>query len=65
MADTAQGPLSTEADEVGVVTIPAGSSWPLMIIAGLLIVVVVNIAFIVVAVQGADALVPSYVEAEH
>lgn len=64
MADHTEVHLAAAPDEAGVVTIPAGSSWPLMIVAGLLIVVLVNIAFIVVAVQGADAVVPSYVESE-
>lgn len=38
--------------------------WPAAIVAGALVVVVVNIAFIVIAVDGADPVVPSYMEEE-
>lgn len=34
--------------------------WPAAIIAGLTLVVLVNLAFVWVAVGGADAVVPSY-----
>ena len=38
--------------------------WPVGITLALLIVVLVNVAFIVVAVRGQDAVAPSYVEGE-
>jgi hypothetical protein len=38
--------------------------WPAAIIAGALVVVAVNIAFIMIAVDGADPVVPSYMEEE-
>ncbi len=38
----------------------SGAVWPLAITIGLLIVVAVNIAFIVVAVGGADPVAESY-----
>ena len=38
--------------------------WPTLIVAGLLVVVMVNAAFIWVAVDGADEVVPSYMEEE-
>lgn len=38
--------------------------WPRLIVGGLLLVVVVNFAFIWIAVSGADDIVPSYVEEE-
>lgn len=34
--------------------------WPVAIVVGLLLVVVVNVGFIVVAVSGADEVVESY-----
>ena len=34
--------------------------WPAAIVVGLILVVVVNLAFIFVAVSGADPVVPSY-----
>lgn len=37
-----------------------GRIWPLMIALGLLVVVVVNIGFVVMAVRGADPVVESY-----
>jgi len=38
--------------------------WPRLIVAGLLVVVLVNVAFIWIAVSGADDVVPSYTEEE-
>ena len=38
--------------------------WPAAIVAGLLVVVFVNVAFIYIAVSGADQVVPSYVTEE-
>jgi len=38
--------------------------WPIGIAIALLIVVLVNVAFIVVAVRGQDAVSPSYVEGQ-
>jgi len=38
--------------------------WPAAIIGGLLLVVCVNIAFIWIAVSGADEVVPSYAAEE-
>jgi hypothetical protein len=35
-------------------------SWPLAIIVGLILVILVNFTFIYIAVQGADQVVPSY-----
>lgn len=34
--------------------------WPIAIIVGLLLVVLVNLTFIYIAVSGADQVVPSY-----
>lgn len=36
--------------------------WPALIIAGMLVVIAVNAAFIWIAVDGADEVVPSYME---
>lgn len=38
--------------------------WPAAIIGGLLLVVFVNVAFIWIAVSGADEVVPSYATEE-
>ncbi len=38
--------------------------WPAAIIAGLTLVVLVNMVFIYIAVSGADAVVPSYLQEE-
>jgi hypothetical protein len=38
--------------------------WPVLITAGLILVVVVNAIFIYIAVAGADDVVPSYVTEE-
>jgi len=38
--------------------------WPRLIVAGMVVVVLVNFAFIWIAVSGADQVVPSYVEEE-
>ena len=38
--------------------------WPAAIVAGLLMVVFVNVAFIYIAVSGADEVVPSYATEE-
>jgi len=38
--------------------------WPMLVVAGLLVVVLVNVAYIWIAVSGADEVVPSYVEEE-
>jgi len=38
--------------------------WPAAIIAGLTLVVVVNMVFIYIAVSGADDVVPSYLQEE-
>lgn len=40
------------------------SRWPIAVAVGLIIVVLVNLAFIYVAVSGKDEIVPSY-ELEH
>lgn len=47
-------------------SVPGSSdrTWPLLITAGLLIVVVVNFAFIWIAISGADEVTESYVTAE-
>ena len=37
-----------------------GRVWPIAIVVGLVIVILVNVLFIYVAVSGADAVVPSY-----
>lgn len=34
--------------------------WPIAIAAGLLLMILVNLAFIFIAVRGADEVVPSY-----
>ncbi|MEP6572579.1 MAG: hypothetical protein ABJD11_07780 [Gemmatimonadota bacterium] len=39
---------------------PRRSPWPLAIALGLLLVVLVNVAFAYIAVHGADGVVPSY-----
>ncbi|MDT8369754.1 MAG: FixH family protein [Longimicrobiales bacterium] len=36
--------------------------WPTLVVAGLLLVVIVNAAFIWIAVEGADPVVESYFE---
>ncbi len=38
--------------------------WPTLIVVGMLVVVAVNAAFIWIAVDGADEVVPSYMEEE-
>lgn len=38
--------------------------WPLLIAGGLFLVVAVNLAFVYIAVTGADEVVPSYVTEE-
>ncbi len=38
--------------------------WPAAIVAGLLMVVFVNVAFVYIAVSGADEVVPSYATEE-
>ena len=38
--------------------------WPTLIVAGLLLVVAVNFTYIWIAVDGADEVVPSYLEEE-
>jgi len=38
--------------------------WPVLIIGGLILVVLVNAIFIYIAVSGADDVVPSYVTEE-
>ncbi|HKK93648.1 MAG TPA: hypothetical protein VJ925_09445 [Longimicrobiales bacterium] len=38
--------------------------WPTLIVAGMVVVVMVNAAFIWIAVDGADEVVPSYMEEE-
>lgn len=47
-----------------VVTLDESWRWPLAIVLGFCVIVVVNALFIMVAVSGADPVVPSYVEAE-
>ena len=44
--------------------VSSDSLWPTMIIVGLLLVVIVNIAFVTIAVSGQDDVVPSYVEGD-
>jgi len=39
---------------------PGSRLWPTLIILGLTLVILVNLAFIYVAVSGADEVVPSY-----
>lgn len=34
--------------------------WPIAIIVGLLLMILINLAFIFIAVRGADEVVPSY-----
>jgi flagellar basal body-associated protein FliL len=46
--------LETQGDKRG------GRLWPIAIIVGLVIVVLVNALFIYIAVSGADDVVPSY-----
>ena len=41
-----------------------GWIWPLAIIVGLALVMIVNVGFIVIAVSGADAVVESYMTEE-
>lgn len=50
----APGPASREIE------ISRDLLWPIAIVVGLLIVVAVNVAFIYIAVSGADAVVESY-----
>ena len=38
--------------------------WPLIILVGLVIVILVNLTFIFIAVSGADDVVPSYLTEE-
>ena len=38
--------------------------WPLLIICGAIVVIGVNVAFIYIAVSGADEVVPSYATEE-
>ena len=44
------------------ITLDRDMAWPLGIILALVVVVAVNVAFIVVAVRGQDAIAPSYVD---
>jgi len=46
----------------GVVTVHEDWSWPVGIIVGFALIVAVNIAFIVLAVTGADPIAESYIE---
>jgi hypothetical protein len=41
-----------------------GRVWPVAVALSLLVVVCVNLAFVYIAVTGADEVVPSYVEEE-
>lgn len=38
--------------------------WPVIIVVGLAVVVLVNAVFIYIAVKGADAVVPSYTQGD-
>ena len=55
---------TTESTTGGRVTLSRDMIWPLAIIIGLALVVVVNAAFIYIAVSGADEVAPSYVAGE-
>jgi hypothetical protein len=44
----------------GVGAVPRDRLWPVLITVGLLLVVLVNVLFIYIAVNGADRVEPSY-----
>ncbi len=46
------------------ITLSDHSVWPAIIIAALVVVVAVNVAFIYIAVSGQDTVAPSYVDGE-
>ncbi len=46
------------------VTLNGDLLWPVLITVGLLVVVLVNVLFIYVAVNGADSVAPSYILGE-
>jgi hypothetical protein len=48
----------------GTVRAPGSRLWPILIIIGLALVMLVNGIFIYIAVKGADAVVPSYLTEE-
>ena len=52
-------PLRTEPTEGGE-PVPGSRIWPLGIAIGLILMILVNLAFIYIAVTGSDGVVPSY-----
>ena len=63
MSEVRQGRTSTGSPP-GDVAGGGRSPWVVGIIIGFMIMVLVNLAFITIAVKGADAIVPSYETAE-
>lgn len=63
MADPAQTAKTDSPTNTGrdiLIRLDRDLAWPTAIVIGLILVVVVNLAFIFVAVSGADPVVPSY-----
>lgn len=53
--------MTTDTEHPGrIITLHRDQLWPALIIVGLTVMVLVNAAFIFVAVRGADPVVPSY-----
>ena len=54
----------SEWNERGAGALAGGRIWPVAVALSLFVVVCVNLAFVYIAVTGADEVVPSYVEEE-
>lgn len=64
MSDVMQGRAGPAGSRPSDVARGGRSPWVVGIIIGFVIMVLVNIAFITIAVKGADTVVPSYETAE-
>jgi len=54
----------TPGPEPRLITLTADHAWPIGIALALFVVIMVNVAFIVIAVSGQDEVAASYVEGE-
>lgn len=59
-----EGGSGEEADARRPLTVTRDLLWPIIIVAALAVVVVVNAVFIYIAVKGADTVVPSYTQGD-
>jgi len=59
-----QAPVESEGAPLASEASPQVKLWPILITAGLVLVVIVNAVFIYIAVSGADDVVPSYTTEE-